>query len=458
MHILVLNSFNIKGIILGSTKLILSAYGPFERLELNLAPITVLIGPNVIGKSFLLRAIYAMLTPCDQGVLDIGVVVSRLCNDSVCNEPICLNRILRRDFKTLEVKLNTWGYKRSLRYNTTASNVELLEADCFPVETVFVPGNRTYLVPYAYFSLERPFPDLNKLIGGYVEKYINIVEKELAGLLEKVPDSIKGQMKELVEKTVEDIIRFEDFKTGFKAFMKIAEMMNNLISTLSKYGVEVRDIVRARYAVEYLNAIIYLYMNPPTSDMVTLLKPLVQHLDPELEIGRIYKIKLRELISEFEKIIVEKLFPEIEYLNIRLPGISEVPSDIPLLPSSILHSYPLIASLVYAERLAQAGIRVILLIEEPEIGLDLRRQRILAEYIVSAVKRAKGTLMVVLSTHSTEMLVSLTKEIAKRRIRKHARVCEVYDGKVRCRPVGKTGKIYVKYIFEELGEIYSDLI
>jgi hypothetical protein len=56
------------------------------------------------------------------------------------------------------------------------------------------------------------------------------------------------------------------------------------------------------------------------------------------------------------------------------------------------------------------------------------------------------------------MLVSLTKEIAKRRIRKHARVCEVYDGKVRCRPVGKTGKIYVKYIFEELGEIYSDLI
>jgi hypothetical protein len=446
------------GIILESNKLILSAYGPFERLELNLAPITVFTGPNVIGKSFLLRAIYAVLTPCNQGVLDVGVVISRLCNDSACNDPTCLNRVLKKDFQILEVKLDAWGRRRGLKYDATVGSVELLEADCFPVETLFVPGNRALLVSHSYYPVERAFPGLNERIREYVEEYVNTVEKELTGLLEKAPDPIKGQMKEFIERTLETIIKIEDFKTYVKASMKIAEMLSNLTSTLSKYGVEVHDIVKARNnIIEHLNAIISLYMNPPTSDIVTLLEPLVQRLDPDLEIGITYKIKLGELMSDAEK-IVEKLFPEVEYLNIGLPGISEVPSDIPLLPSSILHSYPLVVSLAYAEKLARAGIRVVLLIEEPELGLDLRRQRILAEHIVSAVKRAKGMLMIALSTHSTEMLVSLTKEVAKRRVRKHARVCEVYNGKAKCRPIGKTGRIYVKYMFEELGEIYSDLI
>ena len=60
-----------------SIKLTLSSYGPFEELELNLTPLTIITGPNVIGKSFLIRAVYAMLTPCRNGSLDVGVVVSR---------------------------------------------------------------------------------------------------------------------------------------------------------------------------------------------------------------------------------------------------------------------------------------------------------------------------------------------------------------------------------------------
>jgi predicted ATP-dependent endonuclease of OLD family len=128
-----------------------------------------------------------------------------------------------------------------------------------------------------------------------------------------------------------------------------------------------------------------------------------------------------------------------------------------LLLTSILHSYSLITSLVYAEKLAEKGVRVVLLIEEPELGLDFKRQRMLAEYIVSTVKRAKDVLSVVISTHSAEMLVSLTKEVVKKRMRKYSRVCEVYDGKVRCRQVDRSGRVYVEYMFEELGEIYSGL-
>jgi hypothetical protein len=76
---------------------------------------------------------------------------------------------------------------------------------------------------------------------------------------------------------------------------------------------------------------------------------------------------------------------------------------------------------------------------------------------VSAVKKAKGTLMVILSTHSAEMLVSLTKEVAGRRMRKYAKVYEVIDGRVRRESIGRTGRVYVKHMFKELGEIYSDV-
>jgi predicted ATPase len=62
---------------LESIKLTLSSYGPFEELELNLTPLTIITGPNVVGKSFLMRAVYAMLTTCRNGSLDVGVVVSR---------------------------------------------------------------------------------------------------------------------------------------------------------------------------------------------------------------------------------------------------------------------------------------------------------------------------------------------------------------------------------------------
>ncbi|MCC6053619.1 MAG: AAA family ATPase [Desulfurococcaceae archaeon] len=41
-----------------SIELALSAYGPFDELKLNITLITILAGPNIIGKSFLMRAIY----------------------------------------------------------------------------------------------------------------------------------------------------------------------------------------------------------------------------------------------------------------------------------------------------------------------------------------------------------------------------------------------------------------
>jgi hypothetical protein len=239
--------------------------------------------------------------------------------------------------------------------------------------------------------------------------------------------------------------------------MKIIEVLDKFTSILSREGIEVSDIRKARNDIEEsLNALVSLYINPPVSDMIALLEPIVHHLKTELEIGGPYGVRPGEVVDDVRRVIKE-LFPEVKYLDISLPGVSEVSSYIPLLPTSILHSYSLITSFVYAEKLAEKGVRVVLLIEEPELGLDFKRQRMLAEYIVSIVKRAKGMLSVVISTHSAEMLVSLTKEVVKKRMRKYSRVYEVYDGKVRCRQVDRSGRVYVEYMFEELGEIYSGL-
>ncbi|MCC6022920.1 MAG: ATP-binding protein [Desulfurococcaceae archaeon] len=436
-----------------SIKLSLSSYGPFESLELELTPITLLVGPNVVGKSFLLRAIYAMLTPCYRGALDIGTLISRLCNNSICNETVCLNRVLRRGSQTLEIKLDSGDFRRSLKYDAKANKLEA-EADCPPVKSIFIPGCRVYLVPYAYNPLGK-IPELG--FKEFLGKYVDVMEGELRDLLGKTPEVIRGQVEELVEVVVKTVKEVKDLETYVKAFMKIIEVLDKFTSILSREGVEVSDIRRARNDIEEsLNALISLYINPPVFDMIALLEPIVHRLKTELEIGEPYGVRPEEVVDNVGRVIKE-LFPEVKYLDISLPGISEVSSDIPLLPTSILHSYSLITSFVYAEKLAEKGVRVVLLIEEPELGLDFKRQRMLAEYIVSTVKRAKGMLSVVISTHSAEMLVSLTKEVVKKRMRKYSRVCEVYDGKVRCRQVDRSGRVYVEYMFEELGEIYSGL-
>jgi len=438
---------------LKSIKLSLSSYGPFESLELELTPITLLVGPNVVGKSFLLRAIYAMLTPCHHGALDTGTLISRLCNNSICNETVCLNRVLRRGSQTLEIKLDSGDFRRSLKYDAKANKLEA-EANCPPVKSIFIPGCRAYLVPYAYNPLGK-IPELG--FKEFLGKYVDVMEGELRDLLGKTPEVIRGRVEELVEVVVKTVREVKDLETYVKAFMKIIEVLDKFTSILSREGVEVSDIRRARNDIEEsLNALISLYINPPVFDMIALLEPIVHRLKTELEIGEPYGVRPGEVVDNVGRVIKE-LFPEVKYLDISLPGISEVSSDIPLLPTSILHSYSLITSFVYAEKLAEKGVRVVLLIEEPELGLDFKRQRMLAEYIVSTVKRAKGMLSVVISTHSAEMLVSLTKEVVKKRMRKYSRVYEVYDGKVRCRQVDRSGRVYVEYMFEELGEIYSGL-
>ena len=344
-----------------SIKLTLSSYGPFEELELNLTPLTIITGPNAVGKSFLMRAVYAMLAPCRDGSLDVGTVISRLCNSSVCDESRCLNRVLRRGSQTLELRLEAWGYRRGLRYDATTGTIELLRADCFPIESILVPGYRAYLtlLPYFYSSIEKPIPEPH-------------------------------------------------------------------------------------------------HFNSPVYAIATLVEPMARRIVLEIGVEETSGVKLGEVVSRFNE-IVEEMFPEVEHLGISLPGISRTPSIMPLLPGSILHSYPLIVAIAYAETLSQKGVRTILIIEEPELGLDFRRQRLLAQHLVSAVKKAKGTLMVILSTHSIEMLISLTKEVAGRRMRRYAKVCEVVDGRVRRESIGRTGRVYVKHMFEELAEIYGDM-
>jgi hypothetical protein len=450
---------------LESIKLTLSSYGPFEELELNLTPLTIITGPNVVGKSFLMRAVYAMLVPCRDGSLDVGAVVSRLCNSSVCDEPKCLSRVLRRGSQTLELKVEAWGYSRGLRYDSTTGTIELLRADCFPIESILVPGYRAYLTPLPYFyrSIVKPIPDLVELM----RKYVDTMDRELIkSLLESLPkgatDTVKGWVEELLKDIRRDIgtvVEAEDLRSYLKVLMKLAEVLDRLASILSSQGIETHDIERAKANTwEQLHAQELLYFNPPVSTIATLVEPIVHRLVPEIEVEETSEVKLGEVIaSRVREIIAEELFPEVELFNISLPGISRTPSNMPLLPASILHSYPLIVAIAYAETLSQKGVRTILIIEEPELGLDFRRQRLLAQRLVSAVKKAKGTLMVILSTHSTEMLISLTKEVARRRMRRYAKVYEVIDGRVRRESIGKTGRVYVKHMFEELGEIYSDV-
>jgi hypothetical protein len=42
-------------------------------------------------------------------------------------------------------------------------------------------------------------------------------------------------------------------------------------------------------------------------------------------------------------------------------------------------------------------------------------------------------------------------------MRKYAKVYEAIDGRVRRESIGRTGRVYVKHMFEELAEIYGGM-
>jgi predicted ATP-dependent endonuclease of OLD family len=435
---------------LGFAKLSVRFYGPFETADIDLAPLTILTGPNVIGKSFLLRAIHAMFAPCVKGYPDVSSMIARLCNDAICTEPQCLSKLLFRGSKALEIRLSGLGYSRGLRYNAETNEIESLDHDCTPSEAIFVSGTRIYFTPYTYLHTEQ--------ITISTKPLTNIISEYVRDVLEKIP----GITREEKERVIADIIKsFEearDITTLVKALMRTGEALSNVIEMLSKQGVNTAAATQIRNVIiETFNSLAFLYANPSLRNVVNVLKPMLYRSDLDIEIGEVHKVKLRDVVKEASRIIEDVLFPEVKQYNIALPGLGETPSNIQLLPSGILHIYPLTIALVYAEKIAEKGAKIVLLIEEPELGLDFKRQRMLAKHVISMIKKLKDYLIIAVSTHSTEMLISLTREAAEEEVKNYVKIYEILDRKAEQRIVTKSGAVYIKHMFEELAEIYGEI-
>jgi len=435
---------------LGFAKLSVRFYGPFESADIDLAPLTILTGPNVVGKSFLLRAIHAMFAPCVNGYPDVSSMIARMCNDTIYTEPQYLSKLLFRGSKVLEIRLSDSGYNRGLRYNAETNKIESLDHDCTPSEAIFVSGARIYFTPYTYLRTEQ--------ITINTKPLTSIINEYARNVLEKVP----GITSEEKERIIADIIKgFEEAKdttTLVKALMRTSEALNNIIEILSRQGVNIATATRIRsFVIEAFNSLAFLYANPSLHDMIIMVKPILYRLDLNIEIGGIHKVKLHEIVKRADYIIREVLFPEVKQYNIALPGLSESPSTIQLLPSSILHIYPLTIALVYVEKLAEKGAKVALLVEEPELGLDFKRQRMLAKHIISMIKKLRDSLIIAISTHSTEMLISLTKEAAEEEVKDYIKIYEILNRRAEERTVTKSGAVYIKHMFEELAEIYGEI-
>jgi predicted ATP-dependent endonuclease of OLD family len=435
---------------LSFAKLSVRFYGPFESADIDLAPLTILTGPNVIGKSFLLRAIHAMFAPCVKGYPDASSMIARLCNDAICTEPQCLSKLLFRGSKVLEIRLSGLGYSRGLRYNAETNEIESLDHDCTPSEAIFVSGTRIYFTPYTYLHTEQ--------ITISTKPLTNLISEYVRDVLEQIP----GITREEKERVIADIIKsFEearDITTLVKALMRTSEALSNVIEMFSKQGVNTATATQIRNVIiETFNSLAFLYANPSLRNVVNVLKPMLYRSDLDIEIGEVHKVKLRDVVKETSHIIEDVLFPEVKQYNIALPGLGETPSNIQLLPSGILHIYPLTIALAYAEKIAEKGAKIVLLIEEPELGLDFKRQRMLAKHVISVIKKLKDYLIIAVSTHSTEMLISLTREAAEEEVKNYVKIYEILDRKAEQRIVTKSGAVYIKHMFEELAEIYGEI-
>ena len=272
--------------------------------------------------------------------------------------------------------------------------------------TIFVPSNRVLAIIHAYPQM-RLLPIALKSIS----------ESESLGIVSV--QELQQRIRELAKAS------------------SLAEMVKHIYNFVKE--------LRLPYVTEFIHALAYGFLSPVTGfdgDLTNVIEPVV----------------LREKDSDaypigYDKILSE-LFPEVKRLRICLPG-EECSSHIPTLPSSVLNTFPIVIGLARAVNMSRKGKNTLLIVEEPELGLDFEKCRILSRHMVKAVNE-NPKLSIVMSTHSEEFLISMLREVAKNEeLHKATHVYEfTKNGQVIEREVDEYGFTVIEFMKKELEEIY----
>ena len=391
-------------------------YGPQAHVDIELGDlVTLFVGPNNTGKTFVSRAIYAILKSCRGGECDVNRLTSLLLNTSIASEHDL--RFASREFcGKFSILLEDKDLKFKVRIDYDKSRhdplVTEVSGDVKLLSSLYVPA-------YRVISLGLPY-----MFAGYAIELRDIMLK----LASQIVTAFGGTEKK-------ETPTLKTPSTGFDSDL-LHVFIRSLLSTLKPVLEQRQDILRAT---------------------TTALSPIL--LDLAIAIHIVEKIG----VNEYIKNMFRNLFPEFPYRALGLyhsgrAGALEIPPY--LLSSGMVQTLPLLCLLNLALIHVEQGYeRVLVFIDEPELNLELMRQTKFSEMVMDLIYtlyREGKKISLVVATHSDFVVYSITRWLARKNLRNLAKVYEFKHDGVEEREIDEYGEVKLEAFSEAVRKMFFE--
>ncbi|MEM4972018.1 MAG: AAA family ATPase [Sulfolobales archaeon] len=389
-------------------------YGPQAYIDIELGDmITLFVGSNNTGKSFVSRAIYAILKSCKGSKCDTDTLATLLLNSSIASakDLWVLSRnfngrfsLILEDKDSIKIKID---YDRN-RHNPLAIEIEG-DIKAFPL--LYAPSYRVTSLGLTY------------MFAAYVIEFRDLLQKLISQII-----TAFGGMEEKGFPMIETLF------TGSNT-----DLLNNFVKTL-------------------LSAI-----KPLIEQREEVLKAAVITLSPTiLDVSIAIRTAEKTVIDDHLRTMFKKLFPEFPYKAL---GFYSERADLPeippyLLSSGMIQTLPLLCLLNLALQYIKQGYeRVLVFIDEPEINLEMLRQTIFSRALMDfiyATYREGRKISVVIATHSDFITYSITQWLARSNLRNLARVYEFKPGGIEEREIDEHGEVEIEAFSKAIRKVFFE--
>jgi len=270
-------------------KFIAKNYGPQAHVDIELGDlVTLFVGPNNTGKTFISRAIYAILKSCREGECDVSRLTTLLLNTSIASEQD-LWSISRNFCSKFSLMLGDKDLKFKVRIDYDKSRRDPLVTEVSGEVKTLSP---LYVPAYRVIALGLPY-----MFAGYAIELKDIMLK----LASQIATAFGGTEKRAISS-------FKLPSAGFDSDL-LHVFIRSLLLTLKPILEQRQDILRAT---------------------TTTLSPTL--LDLAIAIHTVEKIGVNERLKD----IFKKLFPEFPYRALGFYRGEKV--DVPEIPPYLLSS------------------------------------------------------------------------------------------------------------------------
>ena len=383
----------------------LKNFGPISEGRISLKPLTILIGPNNSGKSYVAALVYSIIKStyymhnAMPGNLARQAIKECVTAHKRGERGLTLSANLVSNINKVIHKQTTTRLEQNLKNNfgTNLANLILIGRDKASIEANAAGVSATILLTKSNQKFT-------------VQDHISSVRVNL-GYQDHLSAACNKKNVIIDNLDISDDDRLTSFVVLLHSIHSIGRLQQSIYFPTERAGLLKSYKILSAAMMEYVLHEDTKRRNQPLSALaVDFLKILVcMEKDRGSYAGIAHDLE-HEIMHGNVEIESKKDVPEIKYQNKEL----EIPIN--AMSSSILELAPITLCLKHIVQPSN-----LLIIEEPESNLDLEKQRILAKFLVRMIRKR---LKVIITTHSPFMLEQLSNFLQAGGISESERVDE----------------------------------